>query len=458
MAAVLLAASAVGGAASQAQTTEPVTPERTEDRLRSLERAGEAGAEAGTAIQAREVDFADILAAPDDVELNLAYARTQIARGDLKGASATLQRVLLLRPEAAEVRALYGIVLYRLGDLAGAERALRQALDQGLPGTALSQAQRYLELARTAQQTTTGEVVVTLGAAYDSNRNAAPDGGQQLFRDIRIAADDPNDDVAAIAVAQGSVRHDLGFQRKHALVANGTAYAQEQFDENRYDLEVVSGDGGVSLDLGQLTLVPGLRGSYFRLDGEDYIAAGGLQVDGVYRIRPDLRVTLDSFAQYEGFYDTAASPTAGERSGWRTHGRLGLGWNTQSVGIEIGFSLTRKEAEEAYEAYTAYTPDIRATLLLGQGQFVLGEFDYEIRRYDDNDPFVSRTIRDDTGVRLGLTYGVPLGTIFGDGFPAPLAPVNLLLSVEGNATDSNLDNYSYSNVRGQALLSRRFRF
>ncbi len=402
--------------------------------------------------------YGDVLANPDDVQLNLDYARTQIDAGNLKGGSATLQRVLLLRPDAAEVRTLYGIVLYRLGDLAGAESALAAALDQGLSGRAAQQAQSYLERVRTAQQTTTAELTVTLGAVYDSNRNAAPDGGIRLFRDIPVSAPQTQDDIAAIAVLQGAIAHDLGLQRKHALVANATVYAQEQRAENEYDLEVVAADGGISLDFGRLTLVPALRGSAFRLDDARYLAAVGGQLGATYRLRPDLRIGLDTFGQVEAFSDTEAAPTAGERSGLRAGGRIYAGWNTTDVGIEVGFDLTRKAAREPYEAYLGLGPDIEATVLLGGGQFVLGELDYEVRRYDENDAFVSSEPREENTVRVGLTYGVPLGTLFGEELPEVLAPVNLLLSAETSMTEANLQNYDYTNSRAQVLLSRRFRF
>jgi tetratricopeptide (TPR) repeat protein len=457
VAAFALACLSAAGAA--AQSGQPTDPESTEQELRSLERAGEAGRESrGSLSSGGTVTYQDILANPDDVGLNLDYARGQIEDGNLKGASATLQRILLLQPAAAEVRALYGIVLYRLGDLTGAETELARALDQGLSGAAAQQARSYLERTRTAQQTTTGEVTVTLGAAYDSNRNAAPDSGTRLFRDIPVSAPDKQDDIAAVAVLQGSVRHDLGMQRKHALVGNATLYGQEQRTANDYDLQVVSGDGGVSLDLGRLTVVPALRGSFFRLDGESYLAAGGAQLDATYRLRPDLRVGLESFVQYESFSDIDAAQSASERSGTRASARAFAGWNTADVGIEVGFDVTRKQAREDYEAYTAFGPDLEATLLLGGGQFVLGEFDYEIRVYDNNDPFVSADVREENNVRIGLTYGIPLGTLFGDGVPEPLAPVNLLLSTSTSVTESNLLNYDYTNSRAQVLLSRRFRF
>ena len=72
-----------------------------------------------------EITYEQILAAPDDVQLNLDYARQEVASGRLQQAAAALERLLLNRPNWDAVRLFYGIVLYRLNDLEGTKRELR---------------------------------------------------------------------------------------------------------------------------------------------------------------------------------------------------------------------------------------------------------------------------------------------------------------------------------------------
>jgi len=64
-----------------------------------------------------DITYADILANPDDIVLNFRWAKAQLARGDVRGASATLERILVLDPDLAPVRLYYAIVLYRLDSL-----------------------------------------------------------------------------------------------------------------------------------------------------------------------------------------------------------------------------------------------------------------------------------------------------------------------------------------------------
>lgn len=55
------------------------------------------------------------------VEAGVALARSLAGSGDLYGAAATLERVLIAHPAAAEPRLLYASVLCRLDDRMGAE-------------------------------------------------------------------------------------------------------------------------------------------------------------------------------------------------------------------------------------------------------------------------------------------------------------------------------------------------
>ena len=45
------------------------------------------------------VSYQDVLADPDNLELNLRFARTQVAQGNVRGAAATLERILLIDPD-----------------------------------------------------------------------------------------------------------------------------------------------------------------------------------------------------------------------------------------------------------------------------------------------------------------------------------------------------------------------
>ena len=69
-------------------------------------------------------DFEAVLATPDDPDLNLAYARAAADIGDLNGAAAALERVLIADPNRHGARLFYAVLLFRLDDLQGAREQL----------------------------------------------------------------------------------------------------------------------------------------------------------------------------------------------------------------------------------------------------------------------------------------------------------------------------------------------
>lgn len=169
---------------------------------------------------AREVTYADILANPDNIALNLTYAKIQIANGNALGASATFERILLIRPDHAHARLLYAIVLFRLDSLQEAERELKRVSKLTMPASLRRQIGRYLAQIKLRRKTTRYALTVSAGGQYDWNKNSAPSSNQLLVSDFFGTVDD--DDIRTQDHAyNGSFRlefdHDLGFQARHRL-------------------------------------------------------------------------------------------------------------------------------------------------------------------------------------------------------------------------------------------------
>ena len=67
-----------------------------------------------------------MLADPDNLELQSAVCPHQVAQGNVRGAAATLERILLIDPDLAQVRLFYAVVLFRLGNIDEAEQEFRR--------------------------------------------------------------------------------------------------------------------------------------------------------------------------------------------------------------------------------------------------------------------------------------------------------------------------------------------
>ena len=69
-----------------------------------------------------------------------ALARQQIRSGDLTGAAATLERVLINHPDAGEILLLHASVLCRLDDPDGARLEIDEVRGRSVPGPAWAEA------------------------------------------------------------------------------------------------------------------------------------------------------------------------------------------------------------------------------------------------------------------------------------------------------------------------------
>ncbi len=408
------------------------------------------------------ISFERVLAAPDDVQLNLAYAREQIAAGDLKEGSATLERVLLLNPELGQVRVLYGLVLYRLGLLDRARFELETALKNGdLSTTVRTEAEVYLKKIKRQLRTTHGSLIVTTGVEWDQNRNQAPSSGQILFVDIPLPAGARNGDLAYITSVQGNISHDLGFQDGHTLNGEAAYYRSNKIEVDSLDLDAVTAAFGGTWYSGRMSVTPRLRAGQFWLDDNDYLRTLGGEVEVIMRWRQDLNLHLVVRGEDEDFRVVPNFLAAALRSGRRISTRAGVTWRvspTQSIRVE-GLYMDKK-GETGFESYDRYGGYAQYSRLYRRGAFTQIGLWAENSDYDASDSsFVSVTERSEWLYRARVTAGAPL-SFFAPGLSMPKAvsDINLIAQYEYETVDSNITNFDYNTHKVSLLLSKRIAF
>ena len=129
---------------AQTQTQDIDVPKSATELLKETEKATEAASEAVFDAN-RKITFAQILADPDNIDLNFQYAKNQAAEGDLRGASGTLERILLINPDLPQVRLIYAIVLFRLDNINEAEREFRAVTGSNLSPNLRAEIAGYLK-------------------------------------------------------------------------------------------------------------------------------------------------------------------------------------------------------------------------------------------------------------------------------------------------------------------------
>jgi len=418
------------------------------------------------------VTYSDVLADPDDPATNYRYAQRLIAQGSLNRAAASLERILMLTPDADRIRLLYGVVLVRLGNDGEALRELEAVNRSNLAAEDQRTLDRALARVRRAQRRISGGLGVTAGVHVDSNRNAFPEDGTfqvalPALGTTRLdAAGSANADWGQYLLLDGRATVATDWQRVPEVTVEAAGLRDNQVEEDALDLisglaslrTTYYGDG--------FRLAPRLSYRHLALAGERYLRETAARLRLSHKLTADR--TLVAFVEGTGVYSdydpVARAPFANEQTGPSAAGELGATYApTERLDLTATYRFERKFAREDFEAFDEHRGRLSAIYVPGPGISLSAEGFAAWRTYDAPDTFVTtRTIREDREVlgRLGATVTVPrLASALGVSLPDRVAE-NLQLSVFGQLrdVDSNLPNFSYRNYRTEFAITKRFAF
>lgn len=457
---VLLHASGNALGQERHNDTETVTREMEEQgRVAQARRAAE-----NRRLEDRaEISFQDVLRSPDDVQVNYRYALKQVKDGNLLGAAATLERILLVHPELDKVRLFYAVVLYRLDDWHEAGRELETLKKKGLPRETAAEVDLYLKRIRQRARRTHAALTQSVGFEIDTNRNAAPSSKQRLFQDTRVDVapqDRKRADNSLLVITSAGVSHDLGFQAGHEVFADFTYYRQEQNLVNSLDLQSYQYDVGGIYKHRWFHFAPSFYAGNILLSNETFLRTQG----GNFILTKDLGSRVGVFSQSrierQDYSGISENPTSRERKGPYFEVENGAQWLVfRPVQVSGSILYGNKSAKEKYDAYQRLMLRSNVSLVLPKGQFILNSLDLGRDVYDSPEFFIAARIRRENSLRYRVTYGVPLDTLLiVHILPAPLGSITFTVSYEYFRALSNIANYTYSNNKFQILLTKRWEF
>lgn len=410
-----------------------------------------------------DVTYDQVLAEPDNLELGYLYALSQIRRDDLLGASATLDRLILLAPGEPNIRALRAIVLYRLDNLREAAQEFTELLTLDLDPTLRANIERYAaELDRRNQQTRLS-LLTSFGYQYDTNRAGAPDSGRLrtflgTFDVARYGR--KQDDHSLTGLARFNLEHDLATQGRHTLFGSISLYGAEQFKLDDYDTQDIGAQIGGRFEFGEIFLTPILAYDHVILGGESYIDYYAASFRADYRLNDPVNLWARGDLGYVDYRNTEAYPAGELQSGADLGITLGSDFYFgSSHRLTVSASYSGYNSDQDWESYEGPALALNHTWLLGEGAFLMTDLMGEYQDYRMADPFTGATERHDWTYRARATLGVPVQTLFmAETWPDHLAGLTMSVYGEYYRADSNITNYDYDNVRAGATLSKRWEF
>jgi tetratricopeptide (TPR) repeat protein len=412
---------------------------------------------------ASDAAFQALLKDPGNLDKNVTYAKALIDEGDIEGAIAVLERLVLLYPDKAELHVTLGQLYQRVGSDAAAAQSYAAALaapNASPKVKAQAEALRSQALAKTASSQFSGSLFA--GMQYQTNANAGPS-DHRISSDGNLVgrpnADDPDNDVSGVMGFSLYHTYDFGRQDAMALESQLSGYGQLYADRTELDTGRVAGRVGLGFDP-----FPG-DGGFFRLqpranfeaattDGEWLEGGGGPGLGAKFVFNDTLALDLDYDAIYRNYDHVRSLGATEDYTGWEQNGVATLTWLARPGTTVIGslggrFSDTTKDHLDyagleaslgVYQTYNSPFDFLPRDWLVG----LAGT--YEARWYDSPDDSIDpgRSRQDDI-YQVDLVNTIPITESWS--WNQQFQYLN---------DDSNLSNYRYDNFT--VATSARWRF
>lgn len=449
------------------ETTDPDAPEDSVERAKEAQDAA-AAMETIANFPDREVTYAEVLADPDNLALSFAFAKTQVKDGNLRGAAATLERILILEPDLAEVRLFYALVLIRLDSIDAAKRELDRLQTYDMPPKLRRQLERYRARIERRRQKTRFDLLVGLGGSYDWNTNSVPSDRVLKFLGVDSTLQDSSarkSDYAYVGFTRIGLEYDLGHQAPDKLVGALTHYRSDQVDVNSQDIASFSANYGLRLAYPDFEITPRLTVDHMELSDQPYYRAYGVRVDLDVPLPPDYGVAGRLSYKRETFNPIQESASADDDSGYRWDMKVTGRWNLSPLErLTFGTTLAYKRGVNLQDSYREIGFESGWRRLFEAGDYVTASVRAYRRTYRRPDRTIEPgNTRKDKVLRLRVGYGTPLGRWVDFDWAGKAVDTQLsdtVFSISAQATErlSHVKNYEYDNRSAEALFTRRWKF
>ncbi len=409
------------------------------------------------------VTYEDILKDPDNIPLNIRYAQEQIARGELLSASATLERVLMVNPNLADVRLLYAVVLYRLDSLNEAQKELDALKAVTLPPAIRDQVSDYGKKIKRRKRRTHFSIRQSNGWGYDTNRNAAPSSKFQLANDQAqdlFGSNNKRGDTHFLNISSLDVTHDLGFQAGHTVFGSFTYFLQEQTNVNSLDLGSFQYELGGTYKSKWFNFTPSFVASNIFLSSESFLRTQGGNFLFEREVTKKLKAFYNFRVERQDYMNISENNDAASNKGPAFSNFWGASYIlTPTMKWTSALGYTKKDAKQKYDGYDRLSLNNTHTWILPKSQFLINTLNINFDNYEGPQISVAGMNRHDKTLRYRATYGAPLTTLLiGKILPKPLKDITLTFTYEFYRALSNITNYSYTNSKLEGMLTKRLEF
>ncbi len=348
--------------------------------------------------QNSNISFDDILRNPNNIELNLQYAKNKAADDNVLSALGALERIILENPERDDVRLYYASLLLRIDDLQAARGEIHILEQRQLSSPQMQElAQLQKQAGLTPKEGTDGfSGQLALGVQYDSNAG-------NLFKDAPFLTIANGDDIAAFG--QGSLIFKKQLSSQFAFHAGVDGQITRHETYSRVDYDTVSGFVGIKAALiGMNWKLDGVFDQVY-IDNKKYLTQYGPRLDFIKSFGSGWKLVGQGLYLDQQFENTQFTPFEYLRSGGYVAGQLGIikeFSRTTSLGLYAGYG--DKDADFSTYKYDEFFVGGDFNHRFVNNMYAKTGANYRQQDYDANN-------QDDKLINAYGVFGIPFSAI-----------------------------------------------
>jgi hypothetical protein len=400
--------------------------------------------------------FAAMAADPGNSDKTLAFADKAARAGDLEGAIAALERILVFNPNLPTIRAQLGTLYYRLGSYALAQSYLDKALaSPDLPPAMAEAARKTRDLAIDAGETNHFSGTLSFGLRGQTNANAGPNGGisRILGFDLQLSDKFQNqNDENLFGALTLHHSYDPHWASGITWDSNFSIYGAKQFHLLQLSLASVNFDTGPRIPVtgwaGDIVVRPYLVADAVLLASNPYNSDYGAGVSAIVPVDEKATIASSIETRNVSYHATSQGPRSNDQAGPTTIVTVAPSYAlTDAILLSLTSQTARVDSRAPYQSYWRHTllPTVNygfeTSLWDGLWQSSL-YFGRSWSNYDGVDELIDpATKRHDREWDLGGSLGVPIA-----------GNVSLQFQIQQAWDESSIPNYSFSNFTGQTAV------
>lgn len=396
--------------------------------------------------------FEKVYKNPDSLPLNLELAQVQLRNGNLKGAAATLGRILEFYPNEAIAQLLLAQTEARLGNYVEAKEYFRAVVNNpSAKPEQTANAQKSLEALIDSEKLWRYGAQLQAGVGGAMNPLNSSKYITIFGFDVPTSSNVNYYDTTWIYFASATIERAIESQSNHSIVFSASSFNQQYRSYDVANLGVNT--ASLAYQVGDITnrVVVGFNSSATSLSGKGFINSNWGTASYQTAISPNALVNVGINYGYNNQLEGENYSGSSTRSNWMSGLNLGgkYFFNSNWLG-EVNLSRYRYAAQASYESYNM-TYGV-ASLSYSTNYGVLGIFGSSITNsYSDVDPLsgAQRYIQTNS---YGANYSISLNT-----FSRPQKKDwTLTLTYQQGQSNSNVATYATNSAQYMALISKAF--